>query len=80
MIVGVANQLGLGHDLADKLPPDVGTLHILRSDQLGLAQTIAKLIRGLALVTSLLALALFALAIYLSRGYRWITVLGVGSG
>jgi hypothetical protein len=80
LIVGVANQLGLGHDLADKLPPDVGTLHILRSDELGLAQTIAKVIRGLALVTSLLALALFGLAIYLSRNYRWITVLGVGVG
>jgi hypothetical protein len=80
LIVQVANQLGLGHDLADRLPPDVGTLKILRSDQLGLAQTIAKIIRGLALVASLLALALFALAIYLSRGYRWITVLGVGIG
>jgi hypothetical protein len=80
LIIQVANQLGLGRDLADRLPPDVGNLRILRSDELGLAQTIAKLVRGLALVTSLLALALFALAIYLSRGYRWITVLGVGVG
>ncbi len=80
LIVGVANQLGLGSDLAGKLPPDVGTLTVLRSDQLGLAQTIAKLIRGLALVASLLALGLFALAIYLSRSYRWITVLATGIG
>jgi hypothetical protein len=80
LIIQVANQLGLGKDLADKLPPDVGNLKIVDSDELGLAQTIAKLIRGLALVTSLLALALFALAIYLSRGYRWITVLSVGIG
>ena len=70
----------MGQDLADRLPPDVGKLRILRSDELELAQTIAKLVRGLALVTSLLALGLFALAIYLSRGYRWITVLGVGVG
>lgn len=80
LIIQVANQLGLGKDLADKLPPDVGNLKIVDSDELGLAQTIAKLIRGLALITSLLALALFALAIYLSRGYRWITVLSVGIG
>lgn len=80
LIVQVADQLGLGQDLADRLPPDVGNLRILRSDELGLAQTIAKLVHGLALVTSLLALGLFALAIYLSRGYRWITVLGVGIG
>ena len=78
LIIQVADQLGLGGDLSSKLPPDVGNLEILRSDELGLAQTIAKLVRGLALVSSLLALGLFALAIYLSRGYRWITVLAVG--
>jgi hypothetical protein len=78
LIVEVADQLGLGSDRAAKLPPDVGDLKILRSDELGLAQTIARVIRGLALVSSLLAIALLALAIYLSRGYRWITVLGAG--
>jgi hypothetical protein len=78
LIIQVSDQLGLGGNIADKLPPDAGTLRILRSDQLGLAQTIAKLIRGLALVTTLLTLALLALAIYLSRGYRWMTVLGAG--
>jgi hypothetical protein len=80
LLVQAASELGLPTSITDKLPPDAGNLTILRSDELGLAQTIAKLIRGLALVTSLLALALFALAIYLSRGYRWITVLGVGIG
>jgi putative oligomerization/nucleic acid binding protein len=80
LITQVANQLGIGKDLADQIPPDVGNLKIISSDQLGAAQTIAKLIRGLALVTSLLALGMFALAIYLSRGYRWITVLSVGIG
>jgi hypothetical protein len=79
LIIQVSNQLGLGN-LAARLPPDVGNLRILRSDQLALAQTIARLIRGLAIISSLLGLALFALAIYLSRGYRWITMLGVGIG
>ena len=78
LIVQASDQIGLGGDIASKLPPDAGTLKILRSDQLGLAQTIAKLIRGLALVSTLLALGFFALAIYLSRGYRWITVLASG--
>jgi hypothetical protein len=78
LIVQASNQLGLGGNIVAQLPPDAGNLKILGSNQLGLAQTIAKIIRGLALVTSLLALALFALAIYLSRDYRWITVLGVG--
>jgi hypothetical protein len=78
LIVNVANQLGLGGDVAGKIPPDVGNLQVLKSDQLGAAQTGVKLIRGLALVTSLLALLLYGLAIYLSRGYRWITVLASG--
>ena len=78
LITQVADQLGIGKNLADQIPPDVGNLKIISSDQLGLAQTIAKLIRGIALVTILLALALYALAIYISRGYRWITVLSIG--
>ena len=78
LIIQVADQLGLGGDLADRLPPDVGQLEILRSDELELAQTIARLVHGLALISTLLAFGLFGLAIYLSRGYRWITVLGVG--
>jgi hypothetical protein len=80
LLVQAASELGLPTSITDKLPPDAGNLTILRSDQLSFAQTIAKLIRGIALITSLLALAFFALAIYLSRGYRWITVLGVGIG
>ena len=80
LIIEVADQVGIGGNLAQKLPEDVGNLRILKSDQLGLAQTIARVIRGLALVSSLLVLALYALAIYLSRGYRWITMLAVGTG
>jgi hypothetical protein len=80
LIDQAAAQLGLPSNIIQKLPPDAGNLRILKSDQLSLAQTIARLIRGIALISSLLALALFALAIYLSRGYRWITVLGVGIG
>ncbi len=79
LIIEVADQLGLGSTVADKLPVDVGNLTVLRSDQLGLAQTIAKLIRGLALVSSLLTLGLLGLAIYLARGQRWVTVLASGA-
>jgi hypothetical protein len=78
LLTQAAAELGLPSTITDKLPPDAGNLKILKSDQLKAAQTIAKVIRGLALVAILLALALFALAIYLSRGYRWVTVLGVG--
>lgn len=80
LIIQVANELGLGNDVASKIPADVGNIEVLSSSQLGLAQTIAKLINGIALATTILVLAMFGLAIYLSAGYRWITVLGVGIG
>ena len=78
LIIEVAAQLGL--DVASKIPADVGDLTVIKSDQLAAAQTVVKLIRGIALVTSVLVLLLFALAIYVSRGYRWITILASGIG
>ena len=80
LVVDLANALGISAGLADKIPRSVGHLRILRSSDLGLAQDIAAAIRGLAIVSSVVVLLLFALAVYLSRGYRWVTLLGVGGG
>ncbi len=80
LIIQVADEVGLGSDVASKVPADVGNIKVLSSNELGLAQTIVRLINGIALATTILVLALFALAIYLSAGYRWITVLSVGIG
>jgi hypothetical protein len=81
LIIEVASQLGVPQDAVNKLPPDVGNLRILKSDELGTAQTIVKLIRGIAMVTSLLTLFLLGLAIYLTpRSTRWLTILGAGIG
>jgi hypothetical protein len=80
LVTSLADQVGIGASLAEKLPPDAATITILRSDQLKTAQDIAVAIKGLALVLSLLTLFLFGLAIYLSRGERWVTVLFCGIG
>jgi hypothetical protein len=75
-------QLGtqVGIDVASKLPPDVGQIEILKSDQLSLAQDIADSIRPLAIALTALALALYALAIYLSRDHRREAVRAAGLG
>jgi hypothetical protein len=52
------------------LPPGAGEIVLLRSKQLSTAQTGVKLMRVAALPLGLLALALFALAVYLSRARR----------
>ncbi len=80
MITNLADQIGIGQSIAEKLPPDAGQIEILRSDQLKTAQDIAVAIKGLALVLSILSFAAFGLAIYISREGRWVTVLFSGIG
>jgi putative oligomerization/nucleic acid binding protein len=80
LVTNLADQVGIGANLAEKLPPDAGQITVLRSDQLKTAQNIAVAVKGLALVLSLLTLICFGAAIYLSRDERWVTVLFCGIG
>jgi Short C-terminal domain len=80
LLTNLANEVGIGASLAEKLPPDAGQIKILRSDQLKTAQNIVVAIKGLALVLSILTFLAFGLAIYLSRESRWVPVLFSGIG
>jgi hypothetical protein len=80
LVTNLADQIGIGTQLAEKLPPDAGQVTILRSNELKTAQDIAVAVKGLALVLSLLTFLSLGLAIYLSRGSRWVTVLFCGVG
>lgn len=75
LIIEVASQIGLGDQAEQNLPTDVGNIEIVNSDELSTVQTVAKVIHGTALITALLVLLLIGLAVYLSPGYRWLTVL-----
>jgi hypothetical protein len=59
-----ASQLGI------TVPASTGQIVILRSNQLKAVQDIVKAIKGLAIVLPLVAIALFALAVWLSKGRR----------
>jgi hypothetical protein len=80
LLTNLAEQVGIGESLAEKLPPDAAQIEILKSDQLKTAQDIAVAVKGLALLLSILTLACFGGAIYLSRDGRWVTVLLSGIG
>jgi len=80
LVTNLANQVGIGASLAEKLPADAGQIKILESDELKTAQNIVVAIKGLALVLSILTFACFALAIYLYKESRWIAVLFAGVG
>jgi hypothetical protein len=80
LVTNLADQVGIGANLAEKLPEDAGQITILRSDQLKTAQDVVVAIKGLALILSLLTFLCFGLAIYISREGRWVTVLFCGVG
>jgi hypothetical protein len=60
------------------LPAQSGQLVILRSDQLKTAQNVASAIRGLAVWLTVVAVALFALAVWLAYGWRRVALRSVG--
>jgi hypothetical protein len=76
----MASQLGVGEGLAEKLPADAGTLTILRADQISTAQSIAKLIRTLPIVLTLLVIVLYGLAIWLAGPARRQALRSAGLG
>ena len=77
VVENIAQRVGLS-GLAQKLPPDAGSLTVIQSDQLGMAQDIADLIEKLVIVLLVLGLALYGLALYLSRGRRRQTLRAIG--
>jgi hypothetical protein len=80
-VVGeVAGEVGIDPAVANKIPASAGSLVILRSKQIDAAQKIAKLIRRLAIVLTVLVFGLYALAVYLARGRRRETLRSVGIG
>ncbi len=69
--LGVTSQvLAAKQKLGISVPASAGQLVIMRSDQLKSAQDIATAVKSLAIVLPAIALLLFALAVYLARGWR----------
>jgi len=67
-----------GISAADRIPPDAAQIEILPADKLEFAQTAVKVLKGLAIVLTALALVLFGVAIYLARGWRREALRAVG--
>lgn len=63
-------NLGVGGRVQEKLPESAAQIVLFKSTQLEEAQDAVKLLKTLAIVFVLLALALFALAVFLARGWR----------
>jgi hypothetical protein len=76
----IVDELGqeLGVSAAGKLPPRVAEIQIVSNDDLVKVNDLLDLLKTLAWVVTVLALALFALAIYLAHGWRREALRSVG--
>src|SRR6185503_7022719 len=81
IIEEAADRIGIGSQVADKIPADAGRIVILRADELDTAQNAFQLLKTLAWFLPLLTLAAFGMAIWLAaerrraiRGTGWVIV------
>jgi hypothetical protein len=70
VLVDLVRRLGGSGRLVGKIPPDAGRIKVMSSDQVSGLQNSVTAVRGLSAVLPGLAVALFALAVYLSPGRR----------
>ncbi len=70
LVTQVGEQLGLSPAVLAKLPANAGKITVLRSDQLGAAQSGVKLLHIFSTWLLVAVLFMWGLAIYLARGMR----------
>jgi hypothetical protein len=80
ILTQLTQQLGLPSSLVDKLPADAASLEIIQSDELGAVQDAVDLLKTLVWVLTVLALGLYAIAVYISGERRRETLRAVGFG
>jgi hypothetical protein len=78
ILTQVADQVGIGGNVASKLPPDAAQIQIMRSDDLAAVQTGVRILRTRAWLLTALAIVLYCAAIYLAGTRRRQTLRAVG--
>jgi hypothetical protein len=78
LLAQLADQIGIGKRLVAKLPPSAGRIEVMKQSQLDAIQTGAKVIKALTIFLAIVVLGLYALAVYLARGFRRPTLRNVG--
>ena len=74
----LGDQIGLVKKLEAKLPPDAGRIRIMKKSQLDAIQTGASVLKSLTVFLGIAVFVLYAIAIYLAKGFRRSTLRNVG--
>lgn len=80
MVKAIGERVGLPESLIDRIPPDAGTVTVLKSETLANVQTTVRILDFLSWFLFLLVVVLYALAVYLAFGRRREMLGGVGYG
>lgn len=80
MVTDLVKRLGGSGKLVGKVPPDAGRITIMRADQVSTLQNAVTTVKGLSAVLPFLAIALYALAVFLAVGRRRRTLMFAGIG
>src|SRR5829696_7841766 len=80
VLVDLVRRLGASGKLVGKIPPEAGRIKIMSADQVSALQNSVSAVRGLSAVLPFLAVALFALAVFLSPGRRRRVLAYAGGG
>jgi hypothetical protein len=78
IVLEAADRIGIGEQVANKLPASAGQIEILRSNDLKTAQNGFQLLKTLAWLLPLLTLAAFGAAAWIVRGRRRRVVRDIG--
>lgn len=78
LVTRLADDIGLPGAVVDRIPEDVGTITVIESDQLETAQRAVAVIEWASVVLFVVIVALFAVAVYLAKGWRRVALRNVG--
>jgi hypothetical protein len=78
VLAQLGDQIGIVKKLSAKLPPDAGKIELMKKNQLDAIQTGASTIKSLSVFMAIAVFGLYAIAIFLARGFRRATLRNVG--
>jgi len=80
LLAKLGTRLGVGSEIATKLPPHLRTLVLFRSGQLKLAQNGVKTLRHLSFILPLLVILMYIASLAIAAGRRRRVLLEIGAG